>query len=389
MKVIIPGAAVMLFAVFGLGILAAGGQGGPSPSAFGPAFQGSGAIADGSQGAIGRTIAHGRQARTQPRPRGEPRPRRIANPRRPSRSWVRLPQFPSGILFANDLGELSDIMFVDPSGDNLRPVLPGPTDDSWPSWSPDRTRIAFTRVTDGHGEIWLIDFNGKETRITSGADDWEPNWSPDGSLLTFWRVTNGHDEIWVVRNDGSDATAITHGPDFDVSPSWSPNGDLIAFSSTRSHDGGSYLYTYNTSSREVVRRTFPESKAKPAMDSWPAWSGDGSCDRFRACPRLLARQTNDLAARHHDLEGRCGRGCGGRRAWCDLLPRWSTNVVLHERKRLVSRGRVGSPDQRRRRRDAGSAGEQLPAQLEMRPVRRLADDRWDRWPCKAPESAGL
>ena len=60
--------------------------------------------------------------------------------------------FPSGILFANDAGELSDIMFVDPSGNNLRPVLPGPTDDSWPkSWSP---RPHPHRLHAHHGWSW-------------------------------------------------------------------------------------------------------------------------------------------------------------------------------------------------------------------------------------------
>jgi hypothetical protein len=182
----------------------------------------------------------------------------------------------TGIVFSNDGGELGDLLFLDAAGGGIRSILAAPTDDTWPSWSPDRSRVAFTRVTDGHGEIWTIGFDGSnETQITSGTDDWEPKWSPDGSRLAFWRVADGHDEIWVINADGTNATPITSGPDSDVSPNWSANGSFLVFSSTRTGDGGSYLHTYEVATGDIVRRTFPMSPSEPVMDSWPDWSSNG------------------------------------------------------------------------------------------------------------------
>ena len=54
-----------------------------------------------------------------------------------------------------------------------------PSDEGWPSWSPDGGRIAFDR----DDEVFVMNADGTaEELIATGSD---PSWSPDGEWLAF------------------------------------------------------------------------------------------------------------------------------------------------------------------------------------------------------------
>ena len=80
-------------------------------------------------------------------------------------------------------------------------------DDSWPTWSPDGTRIAFTSNRTGNGEIWIMRSDGRNQRRIAGTgrrDDWAPAFSPDGTLLAFHSLgRSGPGRLYVVRPDGT------------------------------------------------------------------------------------------------------------------------------------------------------------------------------------------
>ena len=83
------------------------------------------------------------------------------------------------------------------------------------------------------GGIVLTDPAGRQrTTLTSkrGAIDWAPAWSPDGTRIAFTRTTDEHRsyQIYIMRGDGSGVRRLTHGR-FDTQASWSPNGDWIAY----------------------------------------------------------------------------------------------------------------------------------------------------------------
>jgi Tol biopolymer transport system component len=117
-----------------------------------------------------------------------------------------------------------------------------------PSWSPDGRWIAFGLVEDefcGSGSIMVIGRGGRGLRnVTVGsgcgsgivapgeeadADDSDPDWSPDGTRILFTRVVwlcerCDQEEIFSSSVDGSDVRWLTTDTSFSSArPSWSPN----------------------------------------------------------------------------------------------------------------------------------------------------------------------
>jgi TolB protein len=136
-----------------------------------------------------------------------------------------------------------------------------------PSWSPDGNLIAFWRGRRGDGAIYTIGVNGRGIRRIAKADPYGgASWAPDGAHLAF-----GHNlEILVVNDDGSDAHALTSdvgGGHAYYEPSWSPSGDRLVFRS----DLG--LYTMRADGTGIDRITRAPNEL--AQDTHPVWSPVG------------------------------------------------------------------------------------------------------------------
>lgn len=129
----------------------------------------------------------------------------------------------------NSREDPSDVYAIAANGGHPRILArqPGEADDV--DWSPDGTRIVFDNLeTDGTLRIVVASIpQGKTTRLFEGGS--MPLWSPGGEWIAFRRDVparaDGLKGIWVIRPDGNGARYLASG-EFPVS--WSPDGKHVA-----------------------------------------------------------------------------------------------------------------------------------------------------------------
>lgn len=212
---------------------------------------------------------------------------------------------------------------------------PGSASDQNPAFSPDGTRLVFTRFASGYNEgpagLFLLNLdNAQITRLTpeedqdnvnlpgsawnavndrivfasdrQDADDlwriapdasdfsritahvglpWyiEPSWSPDGRCIVFEGSQPGASEdglighIWKVRSDGGGLVQLTSDPAYDDrQPNWSPAGERILFQRRALPDGPWDIYTMAPDGSDVRNVT-----TTPVDETDASWSPDGAC----------------------------------------------------------------------------------------------------------------
>jgi Tol biopolymer transport system component len=100
------------------------------------------------------------------------------------------------------------------------------TQGEFPSFSPDGTRIAFTRS----GQVYVMEADG--TGISRLTDQARASgglaWSPDGTRIAFVGTRDGEQGLILVNSDGGRmAQFVEEIPADDVTPSWSPDAGRI------------------------------------------------------------------------------------------------------------------------------------------------------------------
>ena len=98
-------------------------------------------------------------------------------------------------------------------------------------------------TNDGNHEIYSISvYGGNETRLTNNlTNDQFPSWSPDGTKIVFGSNRDGNYEIYTMNADCTTQTRLTNHINTDYYPTWSHDGAKIAFTSWR--DGNGEIYT--------------------------------------------------------------------------------------------------------------------------------------------------
>jgi Tol biopolymer transport system component len=133
--------------------------------------------------------------------------------------------------------------------------------DAQPEWSPDGSKIAFSRDTGNQGLIAVMDADGSNiTPLTDDDGNTCPTWSPDGTRIAY---SDGPGDIVIISaTDGAVLETIAIGT---CELSWSPLGDLIAFA----RGNGIEVVA-------PVTGAVPTSVTTNPLDGFPGWSPDGS-----------------------------------------------------------------------------------------------------------------
>jgi hypothetical protein len=83
----------------------------------------------------------------------------------------------------------SDIYALDPSTNTLQKIV---TDGAEPAYSADGSQLAFTRLVDGHRQIFVAAADGSDPKqiTTDASDHHDPAWDPAGGRIAYDVVTD-------------------------------------------------------------------------------------------------------------------------------------------------------------------------------------------------------
>lgn len=233
------------------------------------------------------------------------------------------------IAFTND----NWIYSVNPdgSGEIVLSTATGASDviDGHAAWSPDGTKIAFSRKTliDNNSAIWLMDADGKNQRklSTDQSSDDQPTWSSDGSKIAFVGGGVNKGDIFVMSaTDGNNVHSILSSPESDLDPEWSPGGSKIAFVSLRDSPGisgdisrGFEIYVVNVDAAGDPTGAPLRLTNNGAADLNPSWSPAGDQIVFNS------QRDNLLAIYQMDSSGNNQQNISGTGSDDFSDPTWS------------------------------------------------------------------
>jgi len=169
---------------------------------------------------------------------------------------------------------------VNPDGSGLSRLSDGPDDDE-PAWSPDGSRIAFSRGRGESRDIYLVDADGSNlVRRTNNYSSMSPSWSPDGEWIAFTGCCNtGSAGVYRMKadDDGTSPVTIIDRPGYDAEPAWSPDGTRIAFvSDWDAYDFTYDIFTADTAGAAITQVTDGFGYNGSLIEYHnPAWSPDG------------------------------------------------------------------------------------------------------------------
>jgi Tol biopolymer transport system component len=141
--------------------------------------------------------------------------------------------------FGDDMFHDSEICLINPDGTGYQRITDNTWMDTYPSWSPDGTKILYLSWQDYPNntlDIFVMDSNGSNPLelYDSGDHDADPHWV--GSQIVFTRES----QIWIMEDNSTNVRQVTdfefagqqgnaNLPLGDYDPRLNPSGTIICF----------------------------------------------------------------------------------------------------------------------------------------------------------------
>jgi Tol biopolymer transport system component len=135
-------------------------------------------------------------------------------------------------------------------------ILVSATDDDSAQLSPDEHQLVFQSMRSGINQLWRSNSDGSDplqlTFVESGYSG-TPRWSPDGKWVAFDYRLGAHGQIYLVDSEGRNLHALTSGNYENCVPSWSRDGKAVYFASNRT--GESQVWSRELSTGKEIQIT--------------------------------------------------------------------------------------------------------------------------------------
>ncbi len=225
------------------------------------------------------------------------------------------------IYFTSDRTGHKEIWAMDPDGKNQRQITRFNNISTYPTVSPDGSKVAFTSWVKGQPAIFVfsvdpvrdlryynqaasvnqagsftpdgkqvvyassagtgrccrifaanLDGTGFRPISSSSAIEVEPKVNPKtGNDIVFSSGRSGPQQVYRMSMDGSDVERLTPGIGEASNASWHPDGQRIAFAWTQGYSTGAFnIFTMNVATKEYVQLTHGDGKNEN-----PSWAPDG------------------------------------------------------------------------------------------------------------------
>ncbi|MBI5930576.1 MAG: PD40 domain-containing protein [Chloroflexi bacterium] len=163
----------------------------------------------------------------------------------------------------------------------LRRLTSDDSAESWPSWSPDGSRIIYvadviddTLARPNGIDLYIINVSdGTISPVTSDVNalvETQPDWSPDGARVVFSGTVAGANtsDIYIVPLDGlaPPSVLVDLGP-HDTQPRWSPDGRYIVFNSDYLGGIGTDVYIYDLETQTTYAVT-NDPRSQDEANDW-------------------------------------------------------------------------------------------------------------------------
>jgi Tol biopolymer transport system component len=215
----------------------------------------------------------------------------------------------------------SDYLFVaDADGRAERKILAAALHDAYITWAPDSRTVAVSDEIDSSRKVMVVHLDGTPPTIVDLGDArptdmaWRP---PAGAELLVRAMTRGGgQDFFLVRADGTLIrpfglpSPLRFGSDWENSgPQWSPDGALIAYNRVEPLDGDppGHFRVHVIRADGTGDIALPATTEPGLQEAWPLWSPDGKSiviARFVFASDgegRLAILPADASSRAHDL----------------------------------------------------------------------------------------
>ncbi len=123
------------------------------------------------------------------------------------------------------------LMLVNRDGTGLEELTADIPNAGFPSWSADGKQIVYRSFAANERGLRIFDLGTHTSHpLTDGTDNL-PYWSPDGSRILFTRAVDNNFDIYTIRPDGTGLQRMTTFPANDAHAVWSGDGKYILWNS--------------------------------------------------------------------------------------------------------------------------------------------------------------